>query len=99
MSKIIADESTIKLEQQTKLLKLLETATDFVCENCGGLNFIDVYRIKKISGLATGTGVDSLLPIPVYACADCGHVNSIFIEKMNNKKEETQKIDSQLNLF
>ena len=29
----------------------------------------------------TGTAQDALLPIPVFACSKCGHVNEEFLPK------------------
>ena len=64
-------------------LKVLKDASDLCCEECTCLNFLQVVRLKKISGLITGTGKDALVPIPVYACADCGHVNKVFLERLD----------------
>ena len=72
-------------------LKILREADDLGCENCKGLNFLQVVRLKKVSGLITGTGKDSMIPIPVYACADCGHVNKIFLSKLEGSSLGTPK--------
>lgn len=73
---------SIDEQQQQQLLalrELLKDADEIKCEKCGCSNYINVYRIRKISGLAAGTGKDVIVPIPVYACADCGHINSAFM--------------------
>ena len=57
----------------------METALDISCEKCGNKYFTEVTAIKKISALVSPTGKEILVPIPVLACADCKHVNDIFL--------------------
>lgn len=66
-------------EKMLEMRRLLSMATDIECEECKNKNFVEVYRIKHLSGLATGTGKDSIIPMPVFACSDCGHINSVFL--------------------
>ena len=49
-----------------------------VCEECNNIHFQQVLVIRKASGLLTGTGKPTYVPIPVFACTKCGHVNSEF---------------------
>ncbi len=51
------------------------------CDECGGIHFEQVVIIRKASGLLTGTGKPTYIPIPVFACKSCGHVNSEFQPK------------------
>lgn len=71
------------------LVNLLKQSEDLCCESCNELNFLQVVRLKRISGLATGTGKDALIPVPVYACASCGHVNKMFWMKLEDESEPT----------
>lgn len=82
-------ESANEQAQTEALIRLLKDSDDLCCEECSGLNFMQVIRLKRISGLATGTGKDALIPIPVYSCASCGHVNKMFLAKIDTVKEET----------
>ena len=50
-----------------------------VCENCNGEAFRDALLLRKVSPLLTETGKEGYLPIQVFACVKCGHVNSHFI--------------------
>ena len=68
--------------------RLLALGTDIVCEKCGNNNFLLVYRLKKISGLVNGTGKDSTLLIPIYACSDCGNVNAEFLKALEITDDE-----------
>jgi hypothetical protein len=69
--------------QMQAFARIIKQAEDLVCE-CGGKNFINVYRIKKVSGLLTGTGKDTIMPISVYACANCGLIPDELENKLRN---------------
>ena len=51
------------------------------CEKCGNEYFQQVLVIRKASGLLTGTGTPTYIPIPVFACTKCGNVNEEFLPK------------------
>lgn len=51
------------------------------CEKCGGHYFEQALHIRKASGLLTGTGQTTYMPIPVFACKACGHVNTEFLPR------------------
>lgn len=63
--------------QQIKLS--LDQTLEVVCEKCGNLFFDEVLHIRKISGILTGTGNSSYMPIPLFACTKCKHVNKEFL--------------------
>lgn len=44
------------------------------CEKCQSQVFTERLMIKKVSKLLTGSQQDGIIPIPVIACASCGHV-------------------------
>lgn len=73
---------TGKNDQMSQLVEYLKHSTGVKCENedCESSNFIEVVRIRKVSGLVTGLGREMLIPVPVYACADCGHINEMFMK-------------------
>ena len=54
---------------------------DLVCENCGHKYFTQLMMFKKLSAVMSPSGEESLIPIQVFACNDCGHVNEQFIPK------------------
>jgi uncharacterized Zn finger protein len=56
----------------------LDQTTNVNCNECGHLYFVQQLRIQKISGLLTGQSHPSYVPVPVFACSKCGHVNSEF---------------------
>ena len=51
------------------------------CDECGHTYFEQAIVLRKASGLLTGTGKPSYIPIPVFACRECGHVNAEFQPK------------------
>jgi len=92
MSKIIGQENQNDLlEQQlqmAKVAKLIQSATDIKCDSCGELDFIQVYRIKKVSGLVSGTGKDIIFPIQIFMCANCGHINERFLKAVSSSEND-----------
>lgn len=65
--------------QPNKLNISLDQTTELVCDNCGNKFFHDALYIRKVSGILTGTGQPSYIPIPVFACESCGNVNKEFL--------------------
>ena len=55
--------------------------TEEVCERCKNDTFHHVYRIRKLSKLLSPTGQETIIPIQVFACAKCGHINKGFLPK------------------
>jgi len=56
----------------------LKEQPSVVCEKCEGVYFREVTMIKKVSKLLTGSGQDTIVPLPTYMCDGCGHVNEEF---------------------
>jgi len=52
-----------------------------VCEKCENGTFQQVYQMRKLSALLSPTGQESMIPIQVFACAKCGHINKGFLPK------------------
>lgn len=64
----------------------LQDTTTVRCDKCGGAIFEQGMMLQEVSALMTGTGQPGLIPIPVFICSKCGHVNERFIpqELKNN---------------
>lgn len=52
------------------------------CDECQSTLFEEKIMIKKVSKFMTGGQQDSIVPLPVIACAQCGHVNEMFKPKV-----------------
>lgn len=66
--------------QQNVNLDISQT-TPVLCEECNGTFFEQALVIRQASGFLTGTGKPTYVPIPVFSCKECGHVNSEFQPK------------------
>ena len=63
----------------------LSQATDLECDECEHKLFKQSYMVKKVSALISPTGEEIVVPIQVFSCESCGHINKIFkdsIEKL-----------------
>jgi hypothetical protein len=58
--------------------------TPEVCEECGNDTFTQVYQIRALSALLSPTGQETKIPIQVFACAKCGHINKGFKPKVED---------------
>ncbi len=59
----------------------LDQTLEVLCQKCNGKDFVQVLRLRKASGLLIGQDKPSYIPIPVFACNGCGHVNEEFLPK------------------
>ena len=57
--------------QNMQVKVALKDTTDLSCESCDHMLFI--------SAVLSPTGEESLIPVQVFACNSCGHVNEQFI--------------------
>ena len=49
-----------------------------ICKECGGMYFRQVMCINKVSRFLTGQDKDTVIPVPVFRCDDCGAVPEEF---------------------
>ncbi len=66
------------MENQRNLPPLNETK-EITCAECNGKVFVPGFLLRSISKFITGTEQDALIPISVYSCISCNHVNEEFI--------------------
>lgn len=59
----------------------LDKSTPLVCEECQNETFRQVFFLRTVSKFIAGTDQDGLIPIPSFACTNCGHVNNEFQPK------------------
>jgi len=53
--------------------------TPETCEKCGSEAFVQALMMRRVSALLTDTGKEGFIPVQVFSCAACGHVNTRFI--------------------
>jgi rubrerythrin len=71
---------TKEMEQPQLNIDLSQTSEE-VCESCENTTFTQVYKMRKLSALLSPMGQESMIPIQVFACAKCGHINKGFLPK------------------
>jgi ribosomal protein S27E len=62
----------------------LQEIENVKCEECGEQFFTPVFVIKHISALMSPNGQETLMPIQVFKCEKCNHINEMFSEVMTN---------------
>ena len=67
-------------EQPSMNVDFSQTTAE-VCEECGNDTFIPAFKMRKLSALLSPAGQESMIPIQVFACAKCGHINPGFLPK------------------
>ena len=75
------------MEQQLNIS--LDKTTGLSCDECGNEIFQEGVMLRKASRFLTGTAQDAMIPIQVFACSKCGHVNEEFLpmQLRNNNAE------------
>ena len=66
-------------EQEPQMNIDMSQTTAAVCESCENDTFSNVYKMRKLSALLSPAGQESMIPIQVFACAKCGHINKGFL--------------------
>ena len=67
--------------QQPQMNIDFSQTTAEVCEECGNDTFIQTYQMRKLSALLSPTGQEAMIPIQLFTCAKCGHINKGFLPK------------------
>jgi predicted RNA-binding Zn-ribbon protein involved in translation (DUF1610 family) len=57
-----------------------------VCEECGNDTFVPAFKMRKLSALLSPHGKETMIPINVFACNKCGHINNAFLPKELDKE-------------
>ena len=77
--------------QQPQMKVDLSQTTAVTCEACEHDIFIPAFKMRKMSALLSPTGQPTMIPMQVFACAKCGHINKSMMpnfEAMKSKNEE-----------
>ena len=56
----------------------MSQTTPVKCEKCENSTFKQTLLIRKMSALVSPNGQETVIPVAVFACEKCGHVNSEF---------------------
>ena len=58
----------------------LTHATTLECEECKCKGFKQTLMLKKLSALLSPNGQESMIPVAVFACEKCSHINKEFLD-------------------
>tara|TARA_Y100001963_G_C6456037_1_gene297972 strand:- start:99 stop:350 length:252 start_codon:yes stop_codon:yes gene_type:complete len=58
----------------------LTHAQTLECEECKCKGFKQSLMLKKLSSLMSPNGQESIVPVAVFACEACGHINQEFAD-------------------
>lgn len=64
----------------------IESTTGVECEKCSSIYFEQAVHLRKASGLLTGQSKPSYIPVPIFKCTECNHVNKEFLPDIIGKK-------------
>lgn len=70
-------------QQQVNVNVTLDKTTKVDCEKCQHDVFTEGLMLRKASKFLTGTAQDALIPIPVFYCSKCQHINSDMMPKLD----------------
>ena len=54
--------------------------SEIKCDACGGQTFKQTLLLRKMSALVSPNGQEVIIPMQVFACEKCGHVNKEFAD-------------------
>tara|TARA_R110002020_G_scaffold349144_1_gene562787 strand:+ start:441 stop:677 length:237 start_codon:yes stop_codon:yes gene_type:complete len=63
-----------QMQEQVDISK----TSEIVCEKCGNHTFKQTLMLRKLSALVSPNGQETIVPMQVFACEKCGHVNKEF---------------------
>tara|TARA_Y100001938_G_C8024552_1_gene397261 strand:+ start:438 stop:686 length:249 start_codon:yes stop_codon:yes gene_type:complete len=69
-----------KSKQATQVKVDLKQAETIKCADCENYLFITSFILKRLSALVSPNGQESLIPVQVYSCGNCGKVAEGFLD-------------------
>ena len=68
----------------------LRKAETIKCSDCNNYLYITSFILKKLSAIVSPTGQETLIPVQVYSCGNCGKVAEGMLEGSGlNVKEKS----------
>lgn len=74
--------------QDLSATEMLSNTTPIKCEKCQGEVFVEGMMLRKVSRIMLGDSKDGILPIPVFVCQKCGHINKEFLPKAISENQQ-----------
>ena len=57
----------------------IKQTTPVECDNCKNQSFIEAMLLRRVSAILSPSGKAEILPIAVFSCVACGHINEEFL--------------------
>jgi hypothetical protein len=57
----------------------LSQTLPITCDECGKENFVIKFKLRRLSALVSPSGEEMIIPMQVFACSNCGHINEEFL--------------------
>lgn len=64
----------------------LSSCDDIACSNCGGCEWQEIYKLKRVSALLSPNGKEMVVPLPMVICVNC----SMSIDESEEKRNEVK---------
>ena len=62
----------------------LNNVDNIKCDECENETFVPAFIIKHLSALVSPTGQETIVPVQLFKCSKCDHVNEKFLEGLTN---------------
>ena len=79
--------------QQTQVQVDLNQAETLKCKGCNNYVFIQAYILKRLSAIVSPTGEETLIPVQVYSCGNCGKVIEDTLKGLGLELEKEKRSD------
>ena len=74
------------MNQQQQVNINPDDLVDVCCDKCGNQTFVQAFLFKKLSAVLSPNGKESMIPLQIFKCDECGHINDEFIPNKDGKK-------------
>ena len=70
----------------------IRDAETIKCNDCNNYLFITSFVLKKLSAIVSPTGQETLIPVQVYSCGNCGEVAEGMLEGSGIEKPKEESL-------
>lgn len=57
----------------------LTNSTPYLCDECSHDTFVTAFKLRSVSAMISPTGEFMIVPLQVFMCKSCNHVNEEFL--------------------
>jgi len=83
-----------KMKPKSQQVKVdLKQAETIKCTECGNYLWIQSFVLKKLSALVSPTGQETMIPVQVFSCGNCGKVADGMLDESEEEKKPDFKLD------